>query len=199
MTLSQHLRSRLLSDGYQTTLQRWVLQLGTAVTEHDRSRLKQLIELAEGYQATTRPRDFIQLVNNRKVENTTPARIQLMTVHKSKGLQFDIVFLADLDTTLTQPPKYLTAKPSDAAPPDRVLVYRSKVLREILPPELQEAYEQTQVTELTGNLCVLYVAMTRAVHALHMILPVKESDKTPKSLAGLLIAGLGEKTLPLPG
>lgn len=191
MTVSQHLRSRLLSDGYQATLQRWVLQLGDAVTEHDRSRLKQLIELAEGYRATTRPRDFIQLVETRKVENTTPARIQLMTVHKSKGLQFDVVFLSDLDTSLTQAPKYLTAKPSEAAPPDRVLVYRAKDLREILPPELQEAYEQTQITELTGNLCVLYVAMTRAVHALHMVLPAKESSTIPKSLAGLLQVGLG--------
>ncbi len=191
MTLSQHLRSRLLSDGYQSALQRWILQLGDAITEHDRSRLRQLLELAEGYLATTRPRDFIQLVQTRKVENTTPARIQLMTVHKSKGLQFDIVFLPDLDTSLTQAPKYLTAKPSQAAAPDRVLVYRAKDLREILPPELQEAYEQTQITELTGNMCVLYVAMTRSIHALHMILPAKESNATPKSLAGVLIAGLG--------
>ena len=191
IALSQHLRSRLLNDGYLPTLQRWVLQLGSVATDHDRSRLKQLIELAEGYQATTRPRDFIRLVETRKVENTTPARIQLMTVHKSKGLQFDIVFLSDLDGALVQPPKYLTAKPAEAAPPDRVLVYRAKDLREILPPELQLAYEQTQATDLTGSLCVLYVAMTRAVHALHIILPAKESKTVPKTLAGLLMAGLG--------
>ncbi len=191
VTLSEHLRSRLLSDGYMATLQRWVLQLGSVATEHDRSRLKQLIELAEGHQTTTRPRDFIRLVETRKVENTTPARIQLMTVHKSKGLQFDIVFLADLDSQLVQPPKYLTAKPAAAAPPDCVLVYRSKDLRDILPPELQVAYEQTQAADITASLCVLYVAMTRAVHALHLILPAKESKSTPKSLAGLLMVGLG--------
>ena len=199
IALSQHLRSRLLSDGYLPTIQRWVLQLGSVATEHDRSRLKQLVELAEGYQATTRPRDFIRLVETRKVENTTPARIQLMTVHKSKGLQFDIVFLADLDGALVQPPKYLTAKPAEAAPPDRVLVYRAKDLREILPPELQLAYEQTQATDLTGSLCVLYVAMTRAVHALHLILPAKESQAVPKTLAGLLLAGLGGGQAATPG
>ena len=191
VAVSEHLRSRLLSDGYMATLQRWVLQLGAVATAHDRSRLQQLIELAEGYPATTRPRDFIRLVETRKVENPTPARIQLMTVHKSKGLQFDIVFLADLDTQLVQPPKYLTSKPAAAAPPDCVLVYRSKELKNILPPELQVAYEQTQATDLTGNLCVLYVAMTRAVHALHMILPAKESQSIPKTLAGLLMVGLG--------
>ncbi len=199
VTVSEHLRSRLLCDGYMATLQRWVLQLGTVATEHDRSRLQQLIELAEGYQATTRPRDFIHLVETRKVENPTPARIQLMTVHKSKGLQFDIVFLADLVTQLVQPPKYLTSKPAEAAPPDCVLVYRSKELKEILPPELQVAYDQTQATDLTGNLCVLYVAMTRAVHALHMILPAKESQTVPKTLAGLLMVGLGGGQSVTPG
>jgi ATP-dependent helicase/nuclease subunit A len=38
---------------------------------------------------------------------------------------------------------------------------------------------------------VLYVAMTRAVHALHMILPAKENSSIPKTLAGLLLVGLG--------
>ena len=199
VAVSEHLRNRLLSDGYMATLQRWVLQLGAIATQHDQSRLKQLIELAEGYPATTRPRDFIRLVETRKVENPTPARIQLMTVHKSKGLQFDIVFLADLDTSLVQPPKYLTSKPAAAAPPDCVLVYRSKELKEILPPELQVAYEQTQATDLVGNLCVLYVAMTRAVHALHMILPAKESQSIPKTLAGLLMVGLGGGQAVTPG
>ncbi len=199
VAVSEHLRHRLLSDGYMSTLQRCVQQLGAVATEHDRSRLRQLIELAEGYQATTRPRDFIQLVETRKVENPTPARIQLMTVHKSKGLQFDIVFLADLDTALVQPPKFLTSKPADTAPPDCVLVYRSKDLKDILPPELQVAYDQTQATDLTGNLCVLYVAMTRAVHALHMILPAKETQSTPKTLAGLLLVGLGGGQAAAPG
>lgn len=199
VVVSEHLRRRLLNDGYMATLQRWVLQLGGRVTDHDRSRLKQLIELAEGYSATTRPRDFIQLVQSRKVENPTPARIQLMTVHKSKGLQFDIVFLADLDTNLARPPKYLTSKPAPAAPPDCVLVYRSQKLKDILPPELQVAYEQTQATDLTGSLCVLYVAMTRAVHALHLILPAKESQSIPKSLAGLLMVGLGGGQTVTPG
>ncbi len=199
VTVSEHLRSRLLSDGYMATLQRWVLQLGAVTTEHDRSRLRQLIELAEGYQPTTRPRDFIRLVERRKVENPTPARIQLMTVHKSKGLQFDIVFLPDLDTSLVQPPKFLTSKPADTAPPDCVLVYRSKDLKDILPPELQVAYEQTQTTDLVGSLCVQYVAMTRAIHALHMILPAKESASIPKTQAGLLLVGLGGGQSATPG
>jgi ATP-dependent helicase/nuclease subunit A len=39
-------------------------------------------------------------------------------------------------------------------------------------------------------LCLLYVAMTRAVHALHMILPYEKSSKIKENLAGVLLAGL---------
>lgn len=191
--LSEHLRTRLLSDGYLLTLQRWERQLRGVATTHDRQRLLQLVELAETFDVTPRPGDFIRLVETRKVGNATPARIQLMTIHQSKGLQFDIVCLPDLDCPLSQPPKYLTARPHPAAPPNRVLVYRSKTLRQILPLDLQAAYEQTQAVDVTGSLCVLYVAMTRAVHALHLFVPHSDSRNTPKTSAGLLMAGLGAR------
>ena len=46
--------------------------------------------------------------------------------------------------------------------------------------------------EVSESLCVLYVAMTRAVHALHMIIaPAKPNEKClPKTFAGLLRATL---------
>jgi ATP-dependent exoDNAse (exonuclease V) beta subunit len=47
------------------------------------------------------------------------------------------------------------------------------------------------------SLCLLYVAMTRAVHALHLIVaPSRENEKSlPKTYAGLLRAALHEGTL----
>ncbi len=84
-TLSEHLRTRLLHDGYVACIQRWSQQLGGAVSDHDRSRLRQLLELAESHRPTTRVIDFVKLVESKRVENTSTARIQLMTVHKSKG------------------------------------------------------------------------------------------------------------------
>lgn len=191
--LSVHVRRKLLSDGYVATLQRWVMTLAPSVEPRDRERMRQLLELAERHLPSTRPRDFIRWVENERVENRSTSRIQLMTIHKSKGLEFDIVILPDLDTDLIQTPDYLTASPSPAEPPDRVLVYRTKGLHPLLPPELQQAYEQTEASQVVDSLCLLYVAMTRAVHALHLIVPVARTKGTPKSYVGLLLTGLGRR------
>ena len=190
-TLSEHLRTRLLHDGYVACIQRWSQQLGGAISDHDRSRLRQLLELAESHRATTRVIDFVKLVESKRVENTSMARIQLMTVHKSKGLQFDIVYLPELTVELASTPKVLTAKSTETSAADRVLVYKTKHLREVLPEDLQVAYDQTRAREANEMLCLLYVAMTRAVHALHMILPYEKTSKTKENLAGVLLAGLG--------
>ena len=190
-TLSEHLRTRLLHDGYVACIQRWSQQLGGAISNHDRSRLRQMLELAEAHRPTTRVSDFVKLVESQRVENTSTARIQLMTVHKSKGLQFDIVYLPELTVDLASTPKVLTAKSTETSAADRVLVYKTQHLREVLPPDLQTAYDQTRAREANEMLCLLYVAMTRAVHALHMILPYDKLSKIKENLAGVLQAGLG--------
>ncbi len=82
----------------------------------------------------------------------------------------------------------LTAKSTETSAADRVLVYKTQHLREVLPDDLQIAYDQTRAREATEMLCLLYVAMTRAVHALHMILPYEKLNKTKENLAGVLLA-----------
>jgi ATP-dependent exoDNAse (exonuclease V) beta subunit len=51
------------------------------------------------------------------------------------------------------------------------------------------------------SLCVLYVAMTRAIHALHLVIaPAKANEKTlPRTFAGLLRGGLCGETPATPG
>ncbi len=190
-TLSEHLRTRLLHDGYVACIQRWSQQLGGAVSDHDRSRLRQLLELAESHRPTTRVIDFVKLVESKRVENTSTARIQLMTVHKSKGLQFDIVYLPELTVDLASTPKVLTAKSTETSAADRVLVYKTQHLREVLPmicksPTIRPAprSDGDAVSAVRGD-------DAPAVHALHMILPYEKLNKTKENLAGVLLAGLG--------
>ena len=64
----------------------------------------QLIELAEQHDeegATLRPGFFVQSVQAAKVEDASPAPVRVMTIHASKGLEFDAVVLPDLDSTLS--------------------------------------------------------------------------------------------------
>ena len=75
-----------------------------------------------------------------------------------------------------------------------------KGLRPLLPAEFEEMFSAQERQVVEESLCVLYVAMTRAIHALHMIVaPSKEKEGTiPSTYAGLLRAGLvgGQKVAP---
>jgi ATP-dependent helicase/nuclease subunit A len=73
-------------------------------------------------------------------------------------------------------------------------------LHRLLPPNLQELFDARDRQDTCESLCVLYVALTRAVHALHLITkPIVKAEKSglPKTFAGLLRAALTDGQ-PLP-
>jgi len=189
--LAEEIRRRLADDGYGPTLYAWARGLAATCDRRDLKRLTQLVEMAYAYDpsATTRADDFVRMVRQKKVEDPTSARVRVMTVHQSKGLQFDIVVLPELDARLVgQPPEVVLGRPRPTAPIERICRYVAKEARPLLPAAFQrmfEAYERQVVEE---SLCVLYVAMTRAVHALHLIVaPSRENEKSiPATFAGLL-------------
>ena len=59
----------------------------------------QLVDLGHTYErrAGIRPSDFVAFVEQTKVEDPSPAKVRVMTIHQAKGLQFDIVVLPELD------------------------------------------------------------------------------------------------------
>jgi ATP-dependent exoDNAse (exonuclease V) beta subunit len=69
-------------------------------------------------------------------------------------------------------------------------VWSKKSLRPLLPESLQKAFEDTISRQVAESLCVSYVAVTRAKHAMHLLCSPIMSDKPPKSYAGLLLAAL---------
>ncbi|MGH7194629.1 MAG: UvrD-helicase domain-containing protein, partial [Candidatus Saccharimonadales bacterium] len=193
--LSLEIRQSLLTRGYGGTLYRWARRLAEACDERDANRLLQLVELADRYQpdATLRARDFIALVETQRVEDRSRADVRVMTIHQSKGLEFDIVVLPQLDKKLTgQTPPVVVGRPAPTAPIDRVCRYAKEGLRQLLPPAMQAAFAQYNEQQIRESLCVLYVAMTRAAHALHMIIaPSKSNEKqVPKQFSGILRASL---------
>ena len=122
-----------------------------------------------------------------------PAPVRVMTVHQSKGLEFDIVVLPELDGQLFKTPPAAAGGNAAGEAPKYVSIWRSKKLRCMLPEGLRKAFEQTVASDLSESMCLLYVAMTRAVHALHMFIPPVTSPKIPKNYAGLLLATLAEE------
>ena len=193
--LAERIRRRLMVDGYGPVLDSWAKELAAVCDRRDVSRLEQLVEMAYGYEdrATTRPGDFVALVQQQKVEDPTSARVRVMTVHQAKGLQFDIVVLPELDVGIGgQPPEIVAGCPKPAARIERVCRYVSKDLRAILPAEFQRMFAAHEERVVEESLCLLYVALTRAVHSLHLVIaPSKGNEKSvPYTFAGVLRTAL---------
>jgi ATP-dependent exoDNAse (exonuclease V) beta subunit len=195
--LSNQIRDSLMTQGYGPTVYAWVKRLAGSCDRRDLNRLMQLVEKAYGYQAsaTTRADDFVTLICQQRVEDPTSAPVRVMTVHQSKGLQFDIVVLPELDVGLTgQPPQLVIGRPKPTAPVEYVCRYVAKNLRPLLPQKFSAMFESHECQVVEESLCVLYVALTRAVHGLHMIIaPAKPQEKTvPSTAAGLLRRALAD-------
>src|SRR4029079_12631994 len=98
-------------------------------------------------------------------------------------------FLPELEGRLVgQPDRFVAGSPRPSEPVNIVCRLADKTVRQFFPPDLQKLFDDDMCLAVSESLCVLYVAMTRAVHALHMILaPPKSNEKsTPKTFAGLL-------------
>jgi ATP-dependent helicase/nuclease subunit A len=115
------------------------------------------------------------------------AAVQVMTVHKSKGLGFDVVILPDIPTNKIPDlghfntvigEGWLTAAPAQWA---RAMI-----------PELCEPEKKWVIRQTYQDFCKLYVAMTRAKRGLYVFLdtPAKNSDDEKASLPNWLMASL---------
>ncbi|MBI2481749.1 MAG: UvrD-helicase domain-containing protein [Planctomycetia bacterium] len=201
--VSRQARRSLIEIGYGPTVAAWAASLSPHGTPRERSRLAQLVELAFGYQqrATSRVDDFVRFVEQQRVADPTSAQVRVMTIHQAKGLEFDIVVLPELEGRLIgQPDSFVVHRETPVSPPDRVCRYVNSDIQQLLPKKFQQMFEDATDRTVTESLCVLYVALTRAVHALHMIIaPSKESERViPLTSAGLLRAALrgNEPALP---
>jgi ATP-dependent exoDNAse (exonuclease V) beta subunit len=194
--LSAEVRRRLLEDGYGRTIYEWTRLLAPHCDPRDLNRLVQLIEMAYDYEprATGRADDFVDLVQQQRVEDPTSADVRVMTVHQSKGLQFDIVVLPELDYRfIGQTADMVVGRKGPTEPVERVCRYVKEDLRPLLPREYRAMFDKERQQTAEEALCLLYVALTRAVHALHLIVaPSKPNARNiPASPAGLVCSALG--------
>jgi ATP-dependent helicase/nuclease subunit A len=193
--LSQRVRSELLEIGYGPVLFRWAKLLAPNCDRRDLTRLQQLIELAFAFQSrsTLRTSDFVKLVEAQRVADPQPAQVRVMTVHQAKGLEFDIVVLPELDKDVVgHTESFVVGRSGPAQPINIVVRSANEQQREFFPPHIQELFASHLVQKIGEALCVLYVSLTRPVHALHMIIsPAKPNERNiPKTFAGLLRAAL---------
>ena len=153
-------------------------------------RLKQLTFLAISYESNPAPRlrDFVRLVREKRVERPQIAPVRVMTVHQSKGLEFDAVILPELDGALTrQSGNCVTNLRELGFPPEAITRYIGNKSWHFLSKDWQQAFGAQAAAGMTEAMCLLYVAMTRARQALHMVIQPPKKAPFDKRTASSLI------------
>jgi ATP-dependent exoDNAse (exonuclease V) beta subunit len=104
--------------------------------------------------------------------------VRIMTIHKSKGLEFPVVIFPFAEEDYNRKPKdklWLNAEEQDFGLP-KVLIDNSSAV-EGFGEEAAGVYNQKKQEELLDNINVLYVALTRAEEQLHIISNMNLSNK----------------------
>ncbi|MDP6602544.1 MAG: UvrD-helicase domain-containing protein [Phycisphaerales bacterium] len=177
--IAESIRRSLVRDGYANVIAEWATVLVATAKQRDRLRLWQLMECAETASSLLplRPSEFVAAIRTQAIADPASSQVQVMTIHKSKGLQFDAVVVGDTTADLWRPPQFLKLNPDPCELPTRVGTYQSKEIDALLP-DYKEMRAQSSERQVDEALCLLYVAMTRAKHALHIVLPPRPDARS---------------------
>ncbi|QDT12304.1 UvrD-helicase domain-containing protein [Planctomycetes bacterium K23_9] len=187
--LGNRVRKLVEEHGLSESIEILAGKLAPNCDRRETLRLRQLTQLAMTYQQNAAPRlrDFVRLVREKRVERPQRAPVRVMTVHQAKGLEFDAVVLPEFDSALTRGGSGCVADVPDLGQPPKAITRSVKQAAwHFLPRAWQQAFGDQAAGEMTEAMCLMYVAMTRAKQALHIVIqpPTKSAfeTKTPSSL-----------------
>ncbi|MDA0667569.1 MAG: UvrD-helicase domain-containing protein [Planctomycetota bacterium] len=178
MKLSRRLRKRLLQDGYGDLLHKMHQHFceTKAFDPWNLQRFGQLVELGRSWDARSdlRPSRFRDMVQEQRVASKATGQVEVMTVHQSKGLDFDAVVVWVKDKRGRRD-AFFAGRPDPRKPatgvgrnPTETTLLLAEHLKET---DFLEAYYTQEASALHEMLCVLYVSMTRAKSHMELILP----------------------------
>lgn len=196
------IRERVAEQGLMQT----VIAMGDALLPvgdpRDRTRMLKLVEMASAANRFDRIVDFVRVVQNQRVAHSRPAAIRVMTIHQSKGLEFDTVVLPEIDGELVQSSGggLIAQADGPSATPRGLCRSLAKELWHFLPNDWQQAFGMDAAGKMTEAICLMYVAMTRSKRALHLIASPDKNMVKKKSVASLVYNALdcdADPTTPL--
>jgi len=145
--------------------------------------------------------DFLDFWENKKdklsvVTSENPNAVKIMTIHKSKGLEFPIViFPCDLDLYQDIKPKTWLENDFNNFP--ELMVSLTKEIQ-YANKQGKEIYDERRTELELDSFNLLYVALTRAAEQLHIITEKKLDKKgieNPRYYSGVFISFLKENNL----
>lgn len=184
--LARRVLTGVQEDGFETTIRHWGGRLELKEDDHfGRKRVADLAAAAAIFDAgdSRKCRDFLHFISDHETEEAgTNASVNVMTVHKAKGIGRDVVIVPDIEGGLRNRIDF--ALPRDPGTrkeewalkmPRKLVVERDETLLRVRDQMLSEREFE--------ELCVLYVALTRAKRATYVIIG---DDSAAASLAGIL-------------
>ncbi len=168
------LQNMIHNEGFRKFVIYWSLVLRETVKLDDFARLRiEDLNIAAGeFDASHDPdcNAFLSFIDNyTRHEEATISAVRVMTFHQAKGLDFDVVILPDLlGNALFRPRLDKLLVGGRQEDPDWLLKMPRRVIVEG-DPVLTEALETERARRCYGELCTLYVGLTRAKRALYMV------------------------------
>ncbi len=196
--VGSEVRRELRKGGFLALAETWRKRLQESVGGLDAFsdwRIRQFLELAATFDASgSRDIDaFLRFARDHRAAGPGDSRaLQVMTIHKSKGLEFDVVILPDLQVTVLDDARrqqllwdrdkegelaWLLDKPVSA-----IVDWDGRLTKDVERLEARAAFE---------GLCRLYVAMTRAKQGLYL-LHHRDGRTAARSEAGLVESVLSQ-------
>jgi ATP-dependent helicase/nuclease subunit A len=198
--LTQRVLQQIHSKGFEGTVSWWLTRLHETLHDLDdfsRMRARQITEAAARFDGS-QSRDvaeFVEFMEDYALrEPETAGVVRVMTIHKSKGLGFDLVVLPDLEGVRIDCRREGLAVQKSR---DRAVEW---VLD--LPGKLFHAHDpvlSTYVASAESEACyealsLLYVAMTRAKRAMYIVTKPAGSSSS-RNYPKLLSETLGDSTV----
>ena len=190
-------QARVIEYLKQVSERRALIDLAARLDPADafsRLRGRQLVEAARDFDelASRDVVEFLQYAERYKVRDAdTAAVVRVLTIHKAKGLGFDLVILPDLEGGFGARRASLAVRKA----PDRSVSWILEVPNKVFAdsdPVLTQYKEEADAQAAYEALCKLYVAMTRAKRAMYLVTqPVAEGSRT-RDFPRLLRDTLGE-------
>jgi ATP-dependent helicase/nuclease subunit A len=204
LTSSEALTCRLLGQihagGFERTADFWLQRLEPwleATDSFNRARAQQFAAAAGLFDATgsREVAEFIQFMERHTARETdTAAVVRVMTVHKAKGLGFDLVILPDLEgTRIDACREGLAVQHTAERAPEWVFDLPGKLFSE-QDAVLKAHLSQAKAEACYENLSLLYVAMTRAKRAMYLVTE-PPGKSVSRNFPKLLAESLGEESV----
>lgn len=165
VTLSQlaaAIRKDIFEHGLAGFIQHYLDVFEDVFSDFDYERVDAARTLAESFTGSSD--EFFSAIENwnRKKDQSVANTVQFMTIHKSKGLEFDIVFLPDVKSTPFTANNKLNIQNGEW-----INYFPQKEIC-CLVPEFTAYAEEKDRNRLYEDCCTYYVAMTRAKRAMYI-------------------------------